>query len=266
MKPHACLVFPFASAALLCGPPVPAAQADEPAYVSPWRTPWDYSEGPRGPAHWGALDADYALCNSGRAQSPVAITATRKSELPPLSFEYHGAPLPFVTNNGAAIRVDYQDPAGSGDFLTVDGKRYQLQQFHFHRPSEEHVHGRQYDMVLHLMHRAADGDIAAVAVLLRRGRANAGVQQIVAHMPAHAGLQALSGVVLDPRAMLPAQLAYYRYDGSQTAPPCSEGVRWFVLKAPVDVSAAQIRAFAAIYPHDVRPLQPLNGRTILESR
>jgi len=121
-------------------------------------------------------------------------------------------------------------------------------------------------MVLHLMHRAADGDIAAVAVLLRRGRANAGVQQIVAHMPAHAGLQALSGVVLDPRAMLPAQLAYYRYDGSQTAPPCSEGVRWFVLKAPVDVSAAQIRAFAAIYPHDVRPLQPLNGRTILESR
>jgi carbonic anhydrase len=171
-----------------------------------------------------------------------------------------------VTNNGAAIRVDYQDPAGSGDFLLVDGKRYQLQQLHFHRPSEEYVHGRQYDMVLHLMHRAADGQIAGVAVLLRRGRANPGVQQIVAHMPAHEGLQAVRGVALDPRAMLPARLGYYRYDGSQTAPPCSEGVRWFVLKAPVTVSAAQIRAFAAIYPHDVRPPQPLNGRTILESR
>jgi carbonic anhydrase len=266
MKLRAYLVFALAAGALLGAPCAPAAQGDAPLYVSPWRTPWDYSEGPRGPAHWGTLDPGYSLCNAGHAQSPVDITATRRSELPPLAFEYHSAPLPFVTNNGAAIRVDYKDPGGSGDFLVVDGKRYELQQFHFHRPSEEHVHGRQYDMVLHLMHRAADGEIAGVAVLLRRGHANAGLQQIIAHMPAREGLQVVSGVVLDPRAMLPARLAYYRYDGSQTAPPCTEGVRWFVLKAPVDVSAAQIRAFAAIYPHDVRPPQPLNGRTILESR
>jgi carbonic anhydrase len=266
MKLSAHIVFWLAVAALMSGTDVPAQQSDAAHYVSPWRTPWDYTDGPRGPAHWGALDADYALCNSGHAQSPVDITATRKSDLPPLRFEYHVAPLRFVTNNGAAIRVDYKDPGGSGDFLVVDGKSYQLQQFHFHRPSEEYVHGRRYDMVLHLMHRAADGEIAGVAVLLRRGHANATVQQIVGHMPPHEGLQPVSDVELDPAGMLPAQLGYYRYDGSQTAPPCTEGVRWFVLKAPIEVDSAQIAAFAAIYPHDVRPLQPLNGRAILESR
>lgn len=266
MKLRASAVLRFLCLALTCVADAHAAPADPGVYVSPWRTPWDYSAGPRGPAHWGALDPDYALCNSGHAQSPVDIGATRRAQLPALTFDYHSAPLPFVTNNGAAIRVDYKETGGSGDFLVVDGKRYQLQQFHFHRPSEESVHGRQYDMVLHLMHRAADGEIAGVAVLLRRGNANATVQQVIDHMPPREGLQAVRDVALDPGAMLPSRLGYYRYDGSQTAPPCTEGVRWFVLKAPVDISAAQIRAFAKIYPHDVRPLQPINGRTILESR
>jgi carbonic anhydrase len=242
-----------------------AAEEDAATYVSPWRTPWDYTAGPRGPAHWGALDPDYALCNSGHEQSPIDITTTRKRHLPALHFEYHSAPLKFVTNNGAAIRVDFKDPGGSGDFLVVNGKRYELQQFHFHRPSEEYVHGQQFPMVLHLMHRAADGQIAGVAVLLRRGHANAMVQQLIAHMPHQEGLQAVKDVELDPGSLLPAKRGYYRYQGSQTAPPCTEGVQWFVLKTPLEVDASQIKAFAAIYPHDVRPLQPLNGRTVLES-
>jgi carbonic anhydrase len=56
------------------------------------------------------------------------------------------------------------------------------------------------------------------------------------------------------------------YMGSLTAPPCTEGVTWFVLKRPVEVSPAQIAAFARLYPHDVRPVQPLNGRAIQESK
>jgi carbonic anhydrase len=103
-------------------------------YLSPWRTPWTYS-GARGPEHWGELDPDYALCGSGRAQSPIDIRTAQKADLPPLRFDYHSAPLLFVTNNGATIRVDYPDPPGSGDFLLLGGKRYQLQQFHFHHPS-----------------------------------------------------------------------------------------------------------------------------------
>lgn len=236
-----------------------------PPYSSPWRTPWEYA-GERGPDHWGALDPEYALCNSGHQQSPIDIGATRQEALPPLRFEYHTAPLPFVTNNGAAIRVDYPAAPGSGDFLIVGEKRYQLTQFHFHRPSEETIHGRRYDMVLHLMHRAADGEVAGVAVLLQAGADNVTMQQVFAHMPAKEGNEAVNGVALDPAGMLPRKLSYYTYSGSQTAPPCNEGVKWFILKTPVSVGAGQIRAYAAIYPHDVRPVQSLNGRTVAESR
>jgi carbonic anhydrase len=253
------------SAALPTAVLLRAQQADDAHYVSPWRTPWDYS-GATGAQHWSALDPDYALCNRGRHQSPIDIGATQQAQLPALRFDYHSAPLRFVINNGHTIRVDYQDPPGSGDFLVVGLKRYQLQQLHFHRPSEEYVHGRPYDMVLHLMHRAADGEVAGVAVLLQAGRANPTVQQIFAHMPPREGQQALAGVELDPGGMLPVQHGYYLYIGSQTAPPCTEGVKWFVLKTPVEIGTAQISAFATLYPHDVRPLQPLNGRSVQESR
>lgn len=254
---------PLGASLLVCT--VHAQAPPAPHYTSPWRTPWEY-EGERGPDHWGALDPDYALCNSGHQQSPIDIGATHREDLPPLRFEYHSAPLPFVTNNKAAGRVDYPASPGSGDFLIVGDKRYQLVQFHFHRPSEESIHGRRYDMVLHLMHRSADGEIAGVAVLLKTGADNATMQKVFAHMPAEEGSEAVSGVELDPAGMLPRNLSYYAYTGSQTAPPCTEGVKWFILKTPVSIGAGQIRAYAAIFPHDVRPVQSLNGRTVTESR
>jgi carbonic anhydrase len=162
------------------------------------------------------------------------------------------------------------DPAyalcSAGSFLSVRGKRYQLMQFHFHRPSEELVHGRSYDMVLHLMHKAADGELAGVAVLVKLGAANAVIQQLWEHMSKSEGQAAVGALELNPAGMLPRERGYYLYMGSQTAPPCSEGVKWFVLKSPLAMSAAQIEAFARIYPHDVRPVQPLNGRIVQESR
>lgn len=241
-----------------------AQNADPSRYVSPWKTPWDY-EGPRGAAHWSTLDPDYGLCNLGREQSPVDIRDTEKAKLPALQFEYRSAPLEYVINNAHTIRVDYHDAPGAGSALVVGGKRYQLMQFHFHRPSEEYVHGRPYDMVLHLMHRAQDGEVAGVAVLLKSGAANPAIQRVFEHMPPAEGQLSVPAVALDPKGMLPQDTAYYVYRGSQTAPPCNEGVTWFVLRTPVEISAAQIAAFAALYPHDVRPLQPLNGRVIKES-
>jgi carbonic anhydrase len=250
--------------ALLAAASLSAQPADYSQYVSPWKTPWAYS-GARGPAHWGALDPEYALCNSGKAQSPIDIRAAQPARLPRLRFDYHLRPVGYVINNGAAIRVNYHDAPGSGDFLYVGARRYQLVQFHFHRPSEESVDGRQYDMVLHLMHKADDGEIAGVAVLLVAGHANAAVERLWQHMPAHEGQSAVPGLELNPADLLPATTGYYTYSGSQTAPPCTEGVRWFVLKTPLEVSAAQIAAYARIYPHDVRPLQPLNGRSVQAS-
>jgi carbonic anhydrase len=239
-----------------------AQNAEHDHYVSPWKTPWTYEQA----AHWSELDPDYAACNAGKQQSPIDIQQTEKSPLPALRFEYTSAPLKYVINNGHTIRVDYHDAPQSGSFLIVGDQRYQLTQFHFHRPSEEYLHGKPSDMVLHLMHKSAEGKVAGVAVLLKSGAANATVQQLWEHMPATEGQQAVSGVDLNPAAMLPRATGYYTYTGSQTAPPCSEGVTWFVLKTPVEISAAQITAFATLYPHDVRPVQPLNGRVVKESQ
>lgn len=230
-----------------------------------WKTPWDY-EGARGAGHWGDLDPEYAACKAGREQSPIDIRNAKKAELPAIRFEDKSGPLKYLINNGYTIRVNYHAP-GSGDFLIVGDKRYQLTQFHFHRPSEEYIHGKPYDMVLHLMYTASDGKVAGVAVLLKLGGANATIQQLWEHMPATAGKEKeIPGVEINPAGLLPHDTAYYTYMGSLTAPPCTEDVVWFVLKTPMDISAQEINAFAKLYPHDVRPIQPLNRRVVKESQ
>ena len=236
-------------------PAVPRAQ---------WKTHWTY-EGPTGADHWGDVDAEYAACKVGKEQSPVDIQDTEKAELPSIRFEYRSGPLRIINNGYTAVRVNYAP--GNGNFLIVGDKRYELTQFHFHHPSEEYIHGKPFDMVAHLMHQANDGKVAAVAVLLMAGRANAIVHQLWDHMSNTPGKEeVIAGVEVDPTGLLPRETSYYTYMGSLTAPPCSEGVTWFVLKTPVDISAEEISAFAALYPHDVRPLQPLNGRVVKESQ
>ena len=238
-----------------------------------WKTQWTY-EGAKGWEHWSELDPDYAVCNVGKEQSPIDIQNAVKADLPPLRFEFKSSPLKYLVNNGKTIRVNYHDAPGTGDFLQVGDERYQLTQFHFHRPSEEYIHGKQFDMVAHLMFKAADGKMAGVAVLMQAGKANGIVQQLWAHMSmteskvlpdfSHQERE-IAGVQVNPADLLPRDLGYYQYMGSVTAPPCTEGVTWYVLKTPVDISPKQIQAFARLFPHDVRPPQPLNGRTVKES-
>ena len=229
-----------------------------------WKAPWSY-EGEKGPAHWGDLDPDYATCNSGKEQSPIDIRSATKAELPAIRFEYKSGPLKIINNGYTAVRVNYAP--GNRNFLIVGDKRYELTQFHFHHPSEEYIHGKPSDMVIHLMHASSDGKVAGVAILLKAGSANATIQQLWKYMPQTQGKeQEISGVEVNPSGLLPKDTAYYTYMGSQTAPPCTEGVTWFVLKSPMDISQEQIGAFAKLYPHDVRPLQPLNGRVVQESQ
>lgn len=228
-----------------------------------WRTPWSYNNAPDGPAHWGNLDPEYAACN-GKEQSPIDIRAAQKAPLPPLRFVDKSGPLTIINNGYTALRVNY--PAGNGNLLMVGDQQYELTQFHFHHPSEEQINGRASDMVLHLMYKSSDGKVAGVAVLLRSGSPNPVVRELWKYMPPTAGKEHLiPGVEVNPEGLLPRDTAYYTYMGSVTAPPCTEGVTWFVLKARMDVSPAQIAKFAKLYPHDVRPVQPLNGRVVKES-
>jgi carbonic anhydrase len=252
------MMFPLIVAAMVSAP------AGQPAQDPAYSNKWSY-KGANGPEHWGDLDPAYATCKTGKEQSPIDIRSATKAALPAIRFEYKSGPLRII-NSGHTIRVNYHAP-GSGSFLIVGDKPYQLTQFHFHHPSEEYIHGKPSDMVVHLIHQADDGQVASVAVLLKAGSANPTIQQLWDHIPKTEGKEEqIARVDFNPAGLLPRDTAYYTYMGSGTAPPCTEGVLWFVLMIPVDISPEQIDAFARLYPHDVRPPQPLHGRVVKESQ
>jgi len=150
-----------------------------------------------------------------------------------------------------------------GSFISVAGKQYELQQFHFHHPAEERVNGRSYPLVAHLVHKNAEGKLAVVAVLLTEGKANDVVESVWKHLPAEEGKEVgPEGVTVDASGLLPATRGYFTFAGSLTTPPCTEGVTWFVLKDPVQLSSSELALFAKKYPHNARPVQPLNARAV----
>jgi carbonic anhydrase len=154
-------------------------------------------------------------------------------------------------------------PAGNN--LVVDGKKLELLQFHFHTPSEEAVAGKHAAMVAHFVHKDEDGKLGVVAVLIQPGKTNPAWAPIFAHLPRVGEQVTVDGLSLDLPALLPAKKGYYSFEGSLTTPPCSEGVKWMVLKEPVKLSPQQIKAFRQVYNANARPLQPLNGRVVKES-
>jgi carbonic anhydrase len=219
---------------------------------------WSYS-GADGPAEWGKLDSAFNTCSLGHTQSPIDIKGARKADLPPLKFDYNAVPLNII-DNGHTIQVNY----APGSTLTVGDKTYTLKQFHFHHPSEEHVNGHGYDMVAHLVHADADGHLAVVAVLLKKGSQNAFLETVWKNVPTQKEKAVdVPGVTVNVKDLLPANAGYYTFTGSLTTPPCSEGVTWYVLKEDVGLSSEQIAAFAKIYAMNARPIQPLNGRELL---
>ena len=222
---------------------------------------WGYS-GDTGPVRWGDLSPVFATCRDGVSQSPIDLTGNTAPKLHDLAFQYVSSPLEIV-NNGHTILVNY----APGSVLISDGKQYALQQFHFHRLSEHTVDGQPADMELHLVHRDAAGNLAVVGVFLTAGRHNEALQQVWANMPAEKSEKRLvEGVSVNASDLLPADQSYYSYTGSLTTPPCSEGVRWFVLNRPVEVSPEQLARFAALFPDIARPAQPLNDRTVFYSQ
>ena len=221
---------------------------------------WAY-EGEGRPENWAKLDPQNNVCASGQRQSPIDIRDGIKVDLEPIQFDYR--PSKFrINDNGHTVQVDVGDSS-----LTLTGKTYELVQFHFHRPSEEKVNGRRFDMVAHLVHKADDGALAVVAVLLERGQENAFIQTLWNNMPLEKNAPVTPpSLVIEPLALLPAARDYYTYMGSLTTPPCSEGVLWLVMKQPVQVSADQIAIFSRLYPNNARPIQPSSSRLIKEGR
>jgi len=220
---------------------------------------WAYS-GAAGPAHWGDLSQEYALCSTGLNQSPIDIVQTVRKDLGPLVFAYQSAPL-SVVNNGHAIQANHK----AGSFIKVQGKLYKLLQYHFHSPSENTHRGKPYDMELHLVHKSEQGELAVVGVFMRQGAANQLVQTLWDNLnPKVAQSRNLPHLLVNPVDLLPYNGSYYHFKGSLTTPPCSQDVQWYLLKDSIEVSAAQIEKFVGIIGHNARPVNPLNGREIVE--
>jgi carbonic anhydrase len=222
---------------------------------------WSYG-GAEGPEHWGDLSAEFAVCKSGRMQSPIDIAADATGlavGAPGHDFAYTEAPL-SILHNGHTVQLNY----APGSSMSVQGQQYELLQFHFHAPSEHTVGGRSYPMEAHFVHKDSHGGLAVVGVLIEEGAANAALADAWAHLPGHeAAEQTMADVRIDADAILPADRRYHHYKGSLTTPPCSEGVRWFVLTQPISMSAAQIEKFEAAAAPNARPIQALNGRLLI---
>ena len=224
---------------------------------------WSY-KGATGPGHWAQLEKDYGPCARGHSQSPIDIhsKAAKTADLPAIAFDYKPSPLKII-DNGHSIQIDY----APGSSITVGDKQYGLVQFHFHRPSEEKIDGKRYDMVAHLVHRDAGGTFAVVAVLFSKGAPNALITTLWENLPAEKEVEkVVDGVTVNAADLLPKSHAYYTFIGSLTTPPCTEGVRWFVLKQPTTVSGDEVARFAKTYPMNARPVQPLHGRSVEASK
>jgi carbonic anhydrase len=222
---------------------------------------WAYS-GDTGPANWGTLKPEFQTCMLGKRQSPIDIRDGIKVALEPILFDYR--PTPFrVIDNGHTIQVNVEP----GNSIMVQGRRFDLVQFHFHRPSEERINGRQSDMVAHMVHKDADGKLAVIAVLLNQGDVPHPMVQLVWNsLPLEKNTEQYSPVMMDLNLLLPERREYYTYMGSLTTPPCTEGVLWMVMKQPSAMSREQIGIFSRLYPMNARPIQSAGGRMIKEGQ
>ncbi|MFC4161562.1 carbonic anhydrase [Chitinimonas lacunae] len=222
---------------------------------------WSYQGVKTGPNEWGMMNPAYSLCREGKAQSPVNITSATPQQLESLKFSYGLSKLQLI-NNGHTIQVNI-DP---GSFLEAFGDKFELKQFHFHTPSEEQIRGKHYAMVAHLVHKNAEGALAVVAVLFQPGREHGLIDTLFSRLPSeHGESRIYEERMISPASLLPERLNYYTLMGSLTTPPCSEGVRWIILKQPVDMSSAQLTQFRRHFPMNARPVQPLNGRMVFEA-
>ncbi|MGZ8374313.1 MAG: carbonic anhydrase [Nitrospira sp.] len=244
-------------------------------------TTWGY-EGLRGPLHWGKLGPEFSLCEKGMAQSPIDLLRAHRTILNDIQFSYKDAPFHVVNNGHTLQEVEPLSETAKSRYpkhgqtvlhfdkdstIVFDEDLYLLEQFHFHVPSEHTIDQKHYPMELHLVHHNERHEVAVVAVFMEEGKHNPFFETFLEHAPAKVGeVSDDHNHTVNPMTLLPERRSYYRYSGSFTTPPCSEGVIWAVMHDPIEVSAEQIQKFRTLVGHDnVRPIQPLHKRFVLET-
>lgn len=215
-------------------------------------------KGKQGPEHWSELDPSFAICSDGKSQSPIDLTGAGRQDVTNIVFDYKPTKI-HIINNGHSVQVNY-DP---GSYIEVDDKNYQLLQFHFHAPSEHEVDGKLFPAEMHLVHQNEVGQLAVVGVLLDTGAENAAFNPVWNNLPARKGTEKEVEEQVNAKDFLPLIQTTYRYSGSLTTPPCTEGVNWYVMTTPVELSEQQITAFKQIYYGNNRLVQLLYSRGLV---
>lgn len=225
---------------------------------------WTYT-GETGAEHWGDLSPDFIMCKTGKNQSPVNIsTYTADVNLPAINFKYNMLTADKIINTGHSIQVNMW--SGSGGEITVDGDVFKLKQFNFHTPSENTINGQYAPLEAQFMHINKAGEIVIVAILFEPGVADRTLANLIKHMPMNKGQEEeLDADTLDHMQGEFKSTQYFRFNGSLTTPPCTEGVRWIVMKRPMTISKDQLEAFQKALKHpNARPVQPLNARLVAQ--
>jgi carbonic anhydrase len=218
-----------------------------------------YQSGTLGPEHWGQV------CSSGQMQSPVDITRAKTMPVPPLApleFHYQPAELDLVNDcNHYLVKVRFPDNL----WLKVARKPYRLSEIDFHEPGENAIKGKRPAMSLQFVHLSPEATFLIVEVPVVEGKENPLIGTLWKHIPASGKEQVTSSIKINAMDLLPADRGFYTFRGSLTNPICNEGVAWFVLKHPIEMSASQIAQYRQYYHDTARPLQPLRQRPVLES-
>jgi carbonic anhydrase len=244
-----------------CAPEAPTTAATESHEVH-----WGY-EGDEGPLQWADLSPEFALCRDGAEQSPIDISGAVAVEGAGLERRFgetvlsvrQRATVMDIVDNGHTIQVTNDTPMS----IQIDETLYELVQYHFHSPSEHTIDGEHAQLEAHFVHRSAAGELAVLGVLVEEGAHDVIWDQFISQLPNGPGDDRhLEGLDLDMSQFRPLPRRYYRYEGSLTTPPCSEGVRWAVMAEKRQISAEQMAAIVSHLHSNNRPVQSLGKRTI----
>lgn len=220
---------------------------------------WAY-DGESGPQHWGKMKPEFLLCETGKNQSPINIDKTIKTGLKSIK-ALQKFPAKDVMNTENTVRVNFKD----GNMMVLEDAPYQLKYLTFHSPSEHTVHGKSYPLEAQFVHANAKNEIVIMSVIYEEGKGNVALDRIWSQIPKELDKQDHLKTRVLPSELIPQSKGYYRFSGSLTMPPCSEGVQWVLMKTPMTVSKNQIEQFTEIVRgHNNRPVQALNGRMVLE--
>ncbi|ABB73769.1 carbonic anhydrase family protein [Nitrosospira multiformis] len=202
------------------------------------------------------------------AQSPIDIrsNSTYYGNLPKLNFNLNSDTALTVINNGSpdhesTIRANVSPGGGT---LMLSGHQWNLAQFHFHTPSEHLINGRASPMEMHLVFSDAANNLLVVGRDIEQGLfKNQALAPIFSDLPKTTE-ETLNIEHFNLNNLLPDYLGSFRYSGSLTTPPFTEGVSWVELASPLYLSGSQINAFKSLFPEgNSREIQDLNGRIVL---